>query len=127
MINFRKFEEIAYALLPDTHDPKIRCRHFAFLFKKNRIISIGWNKTKTTPLNLKFGYHKLCGIHAEMVSLNKARHGNLKNCSIAVLRIDRNNKLNQSAPCKFCMNVLKHFDIDHIFHTNENGEWIQKQ
>ena len=126
MINFKRFEEIAYSLTDSVHSPTLRCRHFSFIFHCNRIISIGYNKEKTTPFNLKFGYHKLCGVHSECDSLANVRQKNLKHCSIAVLRIDRNNKLNMSKPCQFCANVLRHFDIGDIYYTNENGIWVQQ-
>ena len=126
MIDFRRFEDIAYSLTDQVHAKEIRTKHFAFLFRRNRIISIGWNELKTTPFNLIHGYYPLSRIHAEAKCLKNARQKNLKHCSIAVLRIDRNNRLNMSAPCQFCAKVLKLFDIEDIYYTDWNGNWIKQ-
>lgn len=120
----RRFEEIAYALLPETHpDISIRCRHFALLFKKNRIICIGWNKVKTHPINQRYNYHKLCGIHAECDVLIKSKTDDFRGYNMAILRIDKNNKINYSAPCKFCCDMLETLNLNKIFYTNEYGKW----
>lgn len=128
MISFKRLEEIAYSLTDSVHDRTVRCRHFSFIFQKNRLLSIGYNQAKTTPFNLQFGYHQLSGTHSEISALKRLRQNNLhmKDCSIAVLRIDRNNRLNMSKPCKFCANVLKHFDIGDIYYTDFNGNWTKQ-
>ena len=126
-MNFKRFEEIAFALLPTTHPDNIRCRHFAFLLKKGRIVTIGFNKRKSHPINHRYGYFESCGLHAELDSLLKAKRDEFKGYSLAVLRIDRNNKLNQSAPCRFCTAALSTLGINDIYHTNEHGDWIKKQ
>ncbi len=119
-----RFEEIAYALLPSTHSEEIRCRHFAFLFNKNRIISIGWNKIKSHPINNRYKYHKLCGLHAEIDVIIKSKREDFRNHSMAVLRIDKNNKLNNSAPCKFCGAALETLNLNRIYYTNDAGNWV---
>jgi hypothetical protein len=39
----------------------LRCRHFAFILKKGKIVSIGKNSNKSHPINQKYGYFKGSG------------------------------------------------------------------
>jgi deoxycytidylate deaminase len=119
----KRFEEISYALLPSTHTPEMKYRHFAFLFNKNRILTIGYNQIKSHPFIHKYGYHKDSGIHAELSTIIRAREKDYSTYNMAVLRIDRNNRLNQSCPCRYCMGVLVNVGIKEIYHTTEAGEW----
>lgn len=72
------------------------------------------------------------GIHAEHDAINKlkpiAKKKHLQNINILVVRISKNNKLQQSKPCANCiymMNKLpekKGYKIKNIYYSNEYGD-----
>ena len=99
--------------------PAGRCKHFSFLIKKNRIISIGWNNGfKTHPLANKYG-HRFCSIHSELHCISSFKNTN--GLILVNVRIDSNGKLKCSKPCGPCQKMLIDFNITNIFYTTEKG------
>lgn len=123
-MNFKRLEEIGYGLLGNRQS---RCFHVAFLFRKNRIISIAFNKIKGHTKVHKHDYHKNCGIHAELGCFLKAGLNNYKDHKLAVLRIDRNDKLNYSRPCKWCLGATRQFGVSDIYYTTKEGKWVYEE
>lgn len=118
-----RFEDISHALVEQVHGREHPFRHFAFLFNKNKIISIGWNKFKQHPASLKHGYRKDAGIHAELDSVLAAKLDDYSRIDMAVLRIGRRGNLTMSKPCVYCENLIDHLGIRRVWFTNETGEW----
>lgn len=118
----KNLEEVAYAILPAARG-EMRCFHAAAIFKKRKIITIGFNKKQSHPNNLNYNYLPNAGICAEMRTCLKGGREDYSGFSIAVLRIDRNNKLNYSKPCRGCSELIKKLNFKNIYHTNHNGEW----
>ncbi len=95
---------------------------------KINILSYGFNmdsnKSKNDP-----------GIHAEHDAINKLkpvrRKKHLHNVNILVVRLSKNNKLQNSKPCANCLNKLKilpekkGYKIRNIYYSNDNGEIIK--
>lgn len=103
----------------------LRCSHAAALYHKNRIISVGFNQTKTDPWFYKFSKSQNKRYqHAEHNCL-KNLHGDFRRSTLYVLRIDRNNEYNQSKPCEICCKIIKSKNIHRVVHSIENGivEW----
>ena len=124
---FDRCKEISYAMYSEViwH----RCTHFAFLIKNNRIQHIGWNKSKTHPLNYKFPYkptygpNNEIGLHAELDVCLKSRKDNLYNFEMVVLRIDMNNTINTSKPCTGCESVVRQMNVGRVWYSNELGNF----
>lgn len=107
-----KCEKIARKLI---HLPKGRCKHFSFLVKKNRIISMGYNQSyKTHPLAK---YHRFSSIHSEIHCLASSRKidGFMVN-----VRIDLFGQIRNSKPCPACQAVLDKYNIK-CFYSTEDG------
>lgn len=102
-----------------------RCRHQAFILKKNKIISIGINNTKTHPGNIKFAYRfpDGQGTHAELKACLKGNKDSYKNHEMVVIRINNNGELDMSKPCDGCQRVIKSFKIDTVWYSNKKGEF----
>ena len=88
----------------------------AALFRKNRLIALGWNIRKT---------HPLCPTsksqHAEfnvMVGLAKE---DIKGSTLYVARVGRGGRIRMSRPCKDCENFLSMLGLGKIFYTNRQG------
>jgi hypothetical protein len=130
---FKKAEEFAYSLF-DINSGK-RSNHFCFLSYKGKFISVGENKRKTHPTNLrnpktsrKTGedYSSEKHICAEFDVIKKVINTTnipLKKCELLCIRIDRNSKINYSKPCESCLSLLQVFDIKNVYYTDFDGLW----
>lgn len=102
---------------------KSRHRHRigAVVFKRKRIISYGHNEAPRSARNLHPRFYKWPGsIHAEIAAILKAKT-DLRGCSILVIRINRDNKLMYSRPCKYCMMYLEYVGIKKVFYSTNSG------
>lgn len=102
---------------------EFRCNHFAVIFKGNSILAVGKNTSKTHPKVQDYGYPDFCKVHAELSACIKFGKEDCRRYSIAVLRIDRNGKFNQSKPCAGCQSVIRQLGFRRTFFTNDLGEW----
>ena len=121
-IDFNRFEEIARALVPK-HRGSLRCFHVSGLYKKNRLISIGFNQEKTHPKIKKYNYYNGAGKHAEFSACIRGGEEDYSDHTMLVLRVDKNNRLNYSRPCAGCIHCLQQFNIEKVFYTDKLGHW----
>lgn len=127
-MNFNKIIEVSYALI-NKHNADLRCRHFSFILDRNRIISIGLNSLKTHPLNLKYNYvnknnqniSSIVGTHSELNAVIKLGEEDCSGLTLINTRINRNNKLDYSAPCRGCLDMAKQLNFKNIYYSNSNG------
>lgn len=119
----KKLVEVSRALI---NEPVGEQKHFSFLVKKNKIISIGWNrKNKTHPLTVKYG-HPYRTIHSEVAVIQNFPHSltTLSNYSLINIRISREDNVTISKPCIYCQRLIRDFGIRNVFYTNEYGEFV---
>lgn len=116
----KKIEKIARN---GASNPDCRCYHIAAIFKGNEIFSIGQNSNKTHPKIQDYQYHPFSRLHAELAACIKFGNTDCRKYSIAVIRVDRNGKLNQSCPCDGCKSVINQLRFKKVYYTNEQGEW----
>lgn len=121
-MNLDRLVETAYALMPK-YRGEMRCFHVAGIYRKGKLYSIGYNKDQTHPITQKYGYHRLAKLHAECSSILKGGLEDYSGYTMAVLRIDRNNRLNSSRPCVGCSNLIQGVGIRRVFYTNQFGQW----
>ena len=94
------------------HQHKMSC----IIAKKNRIISMGFNKVKTCPrINTRFNM-----IHAEIDALLGNSYEDLKGCTAYVYRAHKDGSLAMSLPCPACMAALVESGIKKIIYSVEN-------
>jgi deoxycytidylate deaminase len=106
-------------------DTGIRCRHFAFILHKNRVVSIGRNSKKSHPINRKYGYFEGSGIHAEACAVIKSGKVDHSKNILVTFRIDRNEKVAMGKPCKHCQKLLGDVIFKEIYYSNEKGEFTK--
>ncbi len=118
--------------LAGKHKYSPRCKHFSFIFQKNKLLSIGTNSPKTHPLNLKYNYinkqnhniSDIVGTHSEMNAVIKL--GSIKSCEGLIIvntRINKNKELDYSHPCNGCMNMLLDFKFEKIYYTTKDKKF----
>jgi deoxycytidylate deaminase len=129
---FKKCTEISYALLKKHGD--YRCKHFSFIFNKNRLLSIGFNNpTKTHPKNLKIRFFNrqgidistAVGIHSELSAVIKLGEEDCTRYTIVNTRINRNNKIDFSKPCEGCSSLLKQLNFKKIFYSTNHNDFLR--
>lgn len=124
---FNKVKEISFALLNE-HPSLHRCRHFTFILDGSKIIKIGFNRSKTHPRNLRYGYINRrgefmadqVGVHSEMDAVIKLGLSDCSGLSVINTRIDRNNQLAMSKPCLGCTDMLRGLNFKRIYYF-DNG------
>ena len=129
-MNFNKMIEISFALA-GKHSGTQRCKHFSFIYDKNKLLSIGMNSSKTHPSNLKYNYinkqkdkiSEIVGTHSEMNAVNKLGNFEFSGLVLINTRINRNNMLDYSKPCNGCMEMICELGFSKVYYTDKNGKF----
>lgn len=120
-----KFEQIAAALLDK---PNGSFKHFAFITKGTRILSIGWNDLSAQSFkivdsdNIFKVEYPLGGLHAEANAIR--RMDDLNDCRKATLisiRLNLRKELRDAKPCPICMPVIATAGIKRIYYSTSEG------
>ena len=121
-MNLPRLIEIAYALKGKNSNNGGRCFHVCFILNKSKIISIGLNTYfKTHPKIRELGYPIEAGLHAELAACLKLGLTDCSKYDIVVVRIDNQNKLNLSKPCRACEKLLLGLNFNKVIYSNEMG------
>ncbi len=99
---------------------KSTCRHQlgAVLVKGNRIISVGFNKDKTS---VRRSNHPFAAIHSETDCLASALPFEIENATMYIYRELKNGLVANAMPCRWCREALKKAKVKRICYTIENG------
>lgn len=121
MSKFKKLTEIGLALKPRIQE--FRSFHVAGIFKKNKLISLAANTKKTHSFAFKNNYPWAAqGLHAECLAIIRGRLESYSGFDLIVIRIDNNEKLNYSKPCKWCAALIRRMNFDSVSFSNEEGK-----
>lgn len=101
---------------------------------KNKIISIGVNSNKSSPLQAKYATNKDLSIylHAEIAAIKNALRyldvEDFQKTSIFICRAKNDIKTNKmiyglAKPCPGCMRAIVEFDIKNVFYSLDNEGW----
>lgn len=121
-MNFNRYLEIAQSLKDiDTGGKK----HFSFIARKNRIMSIGINNEKKTDTIAKAHNFPYFYRHSELAAIKRFPDAPffLKNCILINVRINKFGVPMMSKPCQYCLQAIKLFDFRKVFYTNKIGEF----
>lgn len=110
----------------------MKARLGAVLIYKGKVMSVGWNSTKTSPLqkdlNRLRDFPVDCGeahhtLHAEVACLTKARDLDIDwgRANLFIYRVKKDGSSGLSYPCKGCMALIKSMGIKNIYFSTENG------
>lgn len=118
---FDKLIEMAYEL---KDLPQGNFRHFTFIVRKNKVLSMGWNKGfKTHPSAKKLGY-KFSGIHSELDAFQNLTYQYkqlIHKCNIVNIRINNFGQIRLSKPCRHCEPWLKALNARNIYYSTNEG------
>lgn len=124
--------EIALSLLPkakEERSTKNKFFHFAFGYKKNKLLAIGQNnpeKTHTKALiiakrfntDLEYPY-----FHAEtdLISRLWGKYYIDNTLKMVIIRLNKHGKLRCSKPCERCEQILKSLSITKLWWSIDDG------
>ena len=106
----------------------------AVIARKNNIIAVGVNQTKSHPLQKKYNQnrfddkHDTCQhhLHAEMDAISKVKNPeDFERATIYVYRKNLNGELAMSKPCEACMTKIIETGIKKIGYTTNQGFAIE--
>jgi deoxycytidylate deaminase len=110
--HFNMLEKIA-----DAVEPVGRQRLAACIVRGKRIVSIGVNKKKTHPIQMKFASHpEALYLHAEIDAIVNARE-DVRGADMYVLRKMNNGQCGMAKPCEGCQRAIKFFGIRRVYWT----------
>ena len=110
----------------------MKARLGAVLIYKGKVMSVGWNSTKTSPLQRQLNRYRGYDVdapeshntlHAEVACLTKARDLDIDwgRASLFVYRIKYYGSRGLSRPCCGCQELIKSMGIKNIYYSTNNG------
>lgn len=99
----------------------LRCRHYAFILNKRRIMWVGKNSRKSHPINTKYGYIAGSGLHAEACAIIRSGILDHSDHTLITFRIDRNNNVAMGKPCKHCQKLISDVGFKSVFFSDASG------
>lgn len=103
-----------------------RCRHYTYILRRNKIVSFGWNKLKTSSFAARLKY-KYPYIHSELDAIRNFPWplSELSKCKVINLRIgESDRRLMMCKPCEYCEAMLLHFGAGEIWYIDKKGELV---
>lgn len=112
----------------------MKTRLGAVLIYKGKVMSVGWNSTKTSPLQKDLNrlrnfpvdcseaHHSL---HAEVACLTKAKDLDIDwgRANLFVCRIKKDGSFGLARPCPGCQALIKSMGIKNIYYTTNDNGW----
>ena len=112
----------------------MKARLGAVLIYKGKVMSVGWNSTKTSPLQKDLNrlrhFEVDCGeahhtLHAEVACLTKTKDLDIDwgRASLFICRIKKDGSRGLSRPCPGCQALIKSMGIKNIYYTTNDNGW----
>lgn len=120
-----KYFKVAESVAATSSYPRIKIG--AVIVKRNNIISVGVNATKSHPLQKKHNIHRGIdveinhNIHAEMAALVRSKDEDLVGADIFIFRKNVNGDNAMCKPCKACEDALYKRGIRNVYYTTDRG------
>jgi len=90
----------------------VRYKHGAVVVKNGKIIGVGYNKYCISC----YAIHKIC-IHAEIDAISNCSPKFLNGATLYVIRLNNQNELQSSKPCKRCKDYIIRSKISIVYYT----------
>lgn len=125
---FKSYINIAKALKGNKQTG--RMFHITVAVKKKKVLAIGINNYDRIVDKTRFGKYKVYGpdsykpcLHSEISALLKMGKEDCSDIEFFNIRIDNNNYIAPSKPCKNCMNLFESVGYKKIFYINHQGKF----
>lgn len=103
---------------------QMKKRHYTFLVRRNKVITIGQNsKTSTHPLALYYNYEYFY-IHSELDVIRKLpKLSDLPKLKVFNVRVNRVGETHLARPCKYCRNMLSLLGVKEVIYSIQNHKF----
>ena len=114
-------------------DKPFKSKTVAFLICRGKIVSIGINSDKTSPMQKLYRVKTELGNienfidkeHAEINCLRKLDcEINMKKCAIVVISKRFDGTFRMSKPCDTCMTAIRDYEVKKIYYRDRNQEFV---
>ncbi len=113
----------------------LRCRHFTFVYRGQRLVSIGLNSHKTHPRSLRYDYKSkrnsgagwTVGTHSEMSAVLKMDSEDCRGLTLVNTRVNRKGRLDLSRPCEGCLDLIMSLGFRDVYHTSRDGLFVRME
>lgn len=124
--------DIALSLLPkakEARNTKNKFFHFAFGFRKNKLLAIGQNnpeKTHTQALLLSQRFnldleHPYLHAETDLISRLWGKYYIDGSMKMVIIRLNKRGELRCSKPCERCEQIIKSLGIHKVWWSIDNG------
>lgn len=124
--------DIALSLLPkakEERNTKNKFFHFAFGYKKNKLLAIGQNnpeKTHTQALMLARRFnteleHPFLHAETDLISRLWGKYYIDSSLRMVIIRLNKRGELRCSKPCERCDQIIKSLGINKVWWSDTNG------
>jgi hypothetical protein len=124
--------DIALSLLPkakEERNTKNKFFHFAFGYKKNKLLAIGQNnpeKTHTQALMLARRFnteleHPFLHAETDLISRLWGKYYIDSSLRMVIIRLNKRGELRCSKPCERCDQIIKSLGINKVWWSDING------
>lgn len=128
--------DIALTLLPKAksiRQTKNKFFHFAFGYKKSKLLAIGQNnpeKTHTQALLLAKRFntdtdHPYLHAETDLISRLWGKYYVDSSLKMVIIRLNKRGELRCSKPCERCEHIIKALGINKVWWSTENGFYKQ--
>ena len=109
--------------------------HVSFIVSKGRILAVGVNDKKTSPVNLKnpkigrdgkdlSSFRGRCGEWVAIRRVMNTMNIPFKKTTMVNIRVGRDKKFRLSSPCSSCRQLLDFFGLTEIYWTDNEGNFV---
>ena len=124
--------DLSIDLFPAAYSNKsgYKCFHFAFIYKRNNLLSIGQNSYELNPKALELAKRfrvtktqKHPSLHAEISAISKiwGREYIDNSMKLVVIRLNKKLELGNSKPCKACSQVIQALGIERVWYSTKSN------
>lgn len=119
--------ELARELFPQYYQAR-RCIHFAFIYKRNTLLSIGINDYRPSGRAVKLARQfnlseENKSLHAEMDAVQKllGRYHIDRSLKLISLRLNRHGEIKNARPCNRCTKIINAFGM-RVWYSSSEGK-----
>ena len=122
-------DQTSYLETLSINTPRVfRAKTAAAIFKRKRLLAVGYNKDKTHPLQGRFCKHpEALFLHAEIDAIQLFLRSNPKKelvgSDMYVCRTLDDGSLRNAKPCSGCLRALENYGFRAIFYTEKGNKW----
>lgn len=123
----RKLRNRIIEIAESLYNPEFAQRHYTFLVRRNKILSIGLNdKKRTHPAAVGEGW-RFPNLHSEKRCILNfpLPIGEIRGCKLVNLRLNRRRQLMLSKPCGGCITLLKLVGPKSVLYSTNNGGFAE--